>query len=269
MSEIVIISRGAKAQLDPIGAGFAHGYGIFETIKYSELGLAFWSRHWTRLQRSAKALGFDFYFDETAVLAAIGELIRGDGLSVAMVKLSLLRNGPVTTLYVYARSMTPIPDSVELQLDVLHPINQHSPLSGHKTHNYMEHRLLFDSARKAGFYDTIRVDMDGSLAETTTGNLFFIYEGKLCTPALCHGILPGVVRSAVLDICDTEEGSYAVELLDKAEAVFMTNSAAGILPVSRIVGALSTFEIESASHSYCKLLKASFEAAELEQSVRV
>lgn len=268
MSEIVIIPHGAKAQLDPIGAGFAHGYGIFETIKYSAAGLAFWARHWLRLKRSAKALGLDFYFDEKAVMAAIEQLVREDGLSVAMVKLSLLRNGPETTLYVYARPTTPIPDSVELQLDMLHPINQHSPLSGHKTHNYMEHRMLFDSARKAGFYDTIRVDMDGSLAETTTGNLFFIHEGKLCTPALCHGVLPGVVRSAVLDICDTEEGSYCVDLLGEAEAVFMTNSAAGILPVSRIIGALSTFEIESASHFYYKLLRASFEAAELEQSVR-
>lgn len=269
MSEIVIIPQGAKAQLDPIGAGFAHGYGIFETIKHTAAGLAFWSRHWKRLQRSAKALGFDFYYDEKAVLAAIGELIRADGLSVALVKLSLMRNGPVTTLYVYARPLTPIPDSVELQVDSLHPVNQHSPLSGHKTHNYMEHRMLFDLARRAGFYDVIRVDLKGRIAETTTGNLFFIHEGKLCTPALCHGILPGVVRSAILDICDTEEGSYGVKLLDEADAVFMTNSAAGILPVSRIVGALSTFEVESVSHSYYKFLKASFEAAELDQSVRV
>ena len=70
-------------------------------------------------------------------------------------------------------------------------------------------------------------------------NLFFVKGDTLFTPALSAGILPGVIRSEVLQAAkkhsiDAEEGHYSLDSLKTAEAVFLTNSSAGILPVCSI-----------------------------------
>jgi branched-subunit amino acid aminotransferase/4-amino-4-deoxychorismate lyase len=63
--------------------------------------------------------------------------------------------------------------------------------------------------------------------------LFFIKQGRLCTPALSTGILPGVIRAEVLRLAESlaipfEEGRYSPAVLQEAEAVFLTNSSVGI-----------------------------------------
>ncbi len=269
MSEIIIIHSGGNAELDPIQSGFAHGYGIFETIKLTEGRLAFWSAHWERLQSSAADLSLAFDFSETAVLTAIKQLVAGEGFTGGLIKLSLLRNGGRSKLFVYGRAAVEPPSMVQLQLSSCYPLNPLSLLAGHKTHNYMENMALLEAARAAGYYDTIRLDTDRYLAETTIGNLFFIAGGKLCTPSTEHGILPGVIRGEILKISDADQGTYGVDALEDAEAVFMTNSSCGLLPVSRIVGDAWELNFTSERHPYFGQLREALHYAETESPQKV
>lgn len=254
MSEIIILPSEKFVELDPRGAGFAYGYGLFETIQFTEKCLAFWDAHWQRLGASAQTLGLDFEYQESAVLDAIKELLRLEPVDSTMVKLSLVGMGTSTKLYIYLRPLTATPERVRLELNTENRIHMSSLLSGHKTHNYMENMLLLERAKVAGFYDCLRVDGGGYLAETTIGNLFFVKDGKLCTPSLKHGILPGVIRGELLQLVEVEEGSYTPADLQSAEAIFMTNSGCGILPIEGVAGGGVDLRLESGDHGMLKEL---------------
>jgi branched-subunit amino acid aminotransferase/4-amino-4-deoxychorismate lyase len=102
----------------------------------------------------------------------------------------------------------------------------------------MEGMHLLGLARAQGYYDILRVDAAGQLAESTTSNLFFILEGCLHTPSLDTGILPGVIRAALLRDSKLEvvAGRYAPELLLDAEAVWVTNATNGLQVIEGIDG---------------------------------
>ena len=245
MSEIIILQSGDAAALNPNRSGFAHGFGIFETIKLSQGRLCFWEAHWQRFYDSAVDLGLPLDHTPEAALAAIRELVQAEGLRDGTVKISLLKEGAGARCYVYTRPAMATTTSVRLQLTTKHPLNEHSCLAGHKTHNYMENMLLLESAREEGYADVLRVNSAGVLDETTVANLFFIKQGRLCTPALSTGILPGVIRAEVIQVADSlaipvEEGSYTPAVLQAAEAVFLTNSTGGI----RLMDTISEGELD-------------------------
>lgn len=272
MAEIQVVHPGQIVRLDPNRSGFAHGFGVFETIKLSAGRLCFWGAHWQRLSESAQAFDLALPFEADALLAALRSLVEETDLREGTVKISLLKDGADSRLFVYARPTTPRPESVRLRLDLDSPINERSPLAGHKTHNYMENMLLLEAARSAGYSDALRVNTAGVLAEATVGNLFFIESGQLHTPALATGILPGVIRGEVLALAralslQVEEGAYPPERLQRAEAVFMTNSSVGILPVDVVEGAELKIVLQSASHSMVRALTEALTAAEAKQAI--
>ncbi|MEN8735000.1 MAG: aminotransferase class IV [Lentimonas sp.] len=269
MSEIKIITAKDTVGLGPLDAGFAYGYGLFETIKYADGILSFWAAHWARLGASAKALNLVCDFEENAVLDAIRSLVQQNSITSSMIKLSLLRVDSGSQLYVYARPMGDVSESVELKLETRYPLNPHSLLTGHKTHNYLENLAILEQARADGYYDAIRLDPLDNLAETTIGNLFVYVDGHLRTPSLVHGILPGVIRGQLLDGGNVEVGSYYSDLLQKAEAVYLTNSGSGVLPVSRVAGGGVDCAYDSRGHASYVELNALLEAAERSNSTRI
>lgn len=237
MSDIVLVPPGQSLLLSPTDSGFAHGFGLFETIRLAHGQLDFWCDHWTRLSRSAQHFALQLPA-ETAVLEALRVYAADAQLQEATLKLSLLKVAGGSRLYLYARPPLPAPDSRRLQLDLNCPLFARSALAGHKSHNYMEAMHLLAQARDRDDYDLLRVDAEGYLAETTTANFFFIKDERIHTPTLEGGILPGVTRAALLRSSELaiEEGRHWPEVLLGAEAVFLTNATGGVIPMARITG---------------------------------
>ena len=273
MSKIIALQSGSCAQLNPLHSGFAHGFGIFETIRLSGGRLEFWKAHYERFSRSAKTFNLHFDQSEEAVLEAIRELVQAEGLRDGIVKLSLLHEAADSCCYVYTRSMEPPDAHVKLHLNPQALLNEHSLLAGHKTHNYMEAIYLKTVAVGNGFFDVVRLNTAGFLAETAVANLFFVKDGNLRTPALSTGILPGVIRAEVMKIAEKhaisiEEGHYPMEALKAADAVFLTNSSVGILPV-RCIDAGDSKITYNTSHPVIDTLKIALTTARKCKSVRI
>lgn len=98
---------------------------------------------------------------------------------------------------------------------------------------------LFDAYDK-GAETALIVDTDGHIAEGPGFNVFLVKNGALRTPAF--GVLPGITRWTVFDLC--AETGLAVTAADisrseikGADEVFITSTAGGIMPVTRIDGA--------------------------------
>lgn len=83
------------------------------------------------------------------------------------------------------------------------------------------------------------LDENGNVAEGPGFNVFCVREGALRTPA--KGVLPGITRRTVFDLCvELNIPAAAVDVsvgeLKQADEVFITSTAGGIMPVTRIDG---------------------------------
>lgn len=97
-------------------------------------------------------------------------------------------------------------------------------------------RGLFDAYDK-GAETALIVDTNGHIAEGPGFNVFLVKDGALRTPA--SGVLPGITRRTVFDLC-AEIGLLVTTAdviraeLEGGDEVFITSTAGGIMPVTRI-----------------------------------
>ncbi|WP_282607046.1 aminotransferase class IV [Pelagibius sp. Alg239-R121] len=97
-------------------------------------------------------------------------------------------------------------------------------------------RGLFD-AYDQGAETALVVDSQGNVAEGPGFNVFLVKDGSLATPA--DGVLAGITRQSVFEICEELGLACAPRALPRAELagadeLFITSTAGGIMPVTRI-----------------------------------
>ncbi|MEM6577158.1 MAG: aminotransferase class IV [Pseudomonadota bacterium] len=83
----------------------------------------------------------------------------------------------------------------------------------------------------------ILIDGLGHISEGPGFNIFAVRDGAVLTPD--ESVLLGVTRQSVFDICAElgrrcEAGVLSLEALRSADEVFVTSTAGGVMPVSRI-----------------------------------
>ncbi|OFJ64701.1 MULTISPECIES: aminodeoxychorismate synthase component I [Streptococcus] len=79
-----------------------------------------------------------------------------------------------------------------------------------------------------GKQESIYHNAAGELLETSIGNLVLKIAGKLYTPPIRLGILPGIYRQHLLETGQVEEKVLTVPDLDQAEAVYGCNAVRGL-----------------------------------------
>ncbi|WP_428030582.1 aminotransferase class IV [Ancylobacter sp.] len=121
--------------------------------------------------------------------------------------------------------------------------NEFSPTANLKTLGYLDHILAAREAALAGVDDALILNTQGRIACTTIANLFALIGGRLITPSLKEGCLPGIMRALVIEAApalglSVEERPLAPQALAGADAVFLTNSVRFVRPVRSLDGAL-------------------------------
>jgi 4-amino-4-deoxychorismate lyase len=77
-------------------------------------------------------------------------------------------------------------------------------------------------------------DADGYVVCATSANVFVLREGRWWTPPVDRCGIAGVCRSWVVRALAAGERRLAVEDVETADAVILSNAVRGILPVSRV-----------------------------------
>lgn len=101
--------------------------------------------------------------------------------------------------------------------------------------------LAAQEAVDRGFDDAILLNHDGTVAEATGENVFFVKGGELFTNDATSSILPGFTRHTVLELA-LREGlrvhvrAFTRDELLAADEVFLTGTAAEVTPVREIDG---------------------------------
>ncbi|TWA91917.1 branched-chain amino acid aminotransferase [Azospirillum brasilense] len=235
----------AEARIDPADRGFTLGDGLFETIRVAGGTARHLDRHLTRLADSAALLGLPLPHDAAALADAADALIAAEGRSQGVLRITLTRGTG-------ARGVLPPADAVPTLLMTLAPApppagpveavvarttrrNEHSPLSRVKSLNYLDSILARQEAAARGAGEALLLNGAGRLAESSVANLFILRGGRLLTPPVAEGALPGIRRALILERGDAGEAPLAVTDLLGAEEAFLTNSL-GARPLLRVDG---------------------------------
>jgi branched-chain amino acid aminotransferase len=150
---------------------------------------------------------------------------------------------PRATLLVTAGPMTPYPAELYDRgcTVVVSDIraNETDPVIFHKTTNFMRSLLALRDAHRARATEALLFNTRNRLAEGALSNVFLVNGGRLLTPPVEDGLMPGITRAAVLELAaeiggPAEQRSLTVHDLLDADEVFLTNSIMEILPVGRI-----------------------------------
>ncbi len=107
--------------------------------------------------------------------------------------------------------------------------------------NYLNSLMVIREARRHGYQEGIALDVDGYVSEASGENVFVVLDGEVYTPPLGGSILPGITRGFVIELLadfgiPVRQQRFSRELLQVADEVFMSGTAAEITPVRSIDG---------------------------------
>jgi branched-chain amino acid aminotransferase len=108
-----------------------------------------------------------------------------------------------------------------------------------KNHHWGDLTMAQLEARDAGADIAVLLGVTGNLTESIGSNVFWWKGGRLFTPAT--NCLRGITRMTVFDLAkelgvDVETGDYPGDALRDADEAFLSSTAGGIMPVSRVDG---------------------------------
>ncbi len=243
----------AQARVPVLDRGFLYGDSVFEVTRTVARVPLFLSEHLDRLHHSATALGFGL-IERATLIEAIHATLASVKAAESYVRIIVTRGaGPLDLdpeaadaprLIVIAKPLQ-LPaaalyeDGVSLRL-VGERRNAPGQVSAEiKSSNYLSSVLALRAARRQGAYEALMCDLDGYVSEGASSNFFMVQGGKLYTPPLTLGLLPGVTRAAVLKLAAAAgitlaEVPFRAEQILNAEEAFLTSSIRGILPVTRL-----------------------------------
>lgn len=233
--------------------GFLYGDGVFETLKAENYRIFRWDDHWERLQKGADVCGLEIEEESGKLKNRIETALKKNSLNEAYIRINVWRKETESfdpgderrsKVLVLMKKHKSYPEKfftegIRCIISKTYFKNDKSPLTCIKSLNYLENILARSEAKKQGYNDNILLNTEGYLASASVSNLFFVKGKKIFTPSLSCGILPGITRKAVFDICGrygikTEEGKFRPGDLKKADEVFLTNTLMGVMPVREV-----------------------------------
>ncbi len=246
----------AEATLSIFDHCILYGDGIFEGIRSYSGNVFRLDAHLKRLEDSAKAIRLPIPMTREEMATAVYDTLKANRLSDGYVRLVVTRGvgtlglSPNRTacpsVFIIADQISLYPQELyEQGMAVISSSvvrNHPNALSARiKSCNYINNILAKIEALDAGVYEAIMYNHLGYVAECTGDNLFLVREGVVQTPPITAGILEGVTRGAVIELCAKRKLPFREMDLTRndlyvADECFLTGTAAEVIPVTQIDG---------------------------------
>lgn len=245
-----------QARVSVLDNGFTFGDAVYETLR-TYAGRPFHlDRHLERLRASAARLGFSPAFGDDVFAKRLDELLARAGNEESYIRVILTRGegdisyrfdrvkGPTLVMVVKPFEPPPERDYVEGIPVVIASVRRNHPRAldpAIKSNNLLNNILAVREGQARGAVETILLNDAGEVAEGASSNLFVVKRGQALTPPLAAGILPGITRRLVLDLCrevgvPAREETLRVPDLLAADEMFITSTTKEAAPVRTIDG---------------------------------
>ena len=239
----------AEAVIPINDRGFLLGDGLFETMRVVNARPFRMAQHLERMTRGLDFVKIKLPYTPKELQKFAAELIERNQMPDCILRVAVSRGvgvrgystknaGPPTVAMV----LSPVPDTnadEPLQWSLITSsfrVPASDALSSFKTSSKILNVLARAEAEERGADEALLLNTNGEAAEAAGGNMFWVYRDRICTVPTGRGVLPGITRAVVLEICqslgfETNKRVIKPEMLRNAEGIFITTSALGIVPV--------------------------------------
>jgi D-alanine transaminase len=232
--------------------GLQFSDGVYEVIAIWKGAAVDLSLHLKRLARSMDKLDFSIQPTPLALPIILRQVLRKNRVKSGIVYLQVNRGSAprnhsfsdlrmVPTCIVTAKNgVGPNQEDVENGIRLRIQADERWKNRDIKSISLLPNVLSKQNAVKNGFFDSLFLDSDGSVNETSTANIWYINDkGALITRSLGQEILGGVTRLRVALIAkkmgyQVQESIFNIEELLNAKEVFITSTTVFLLPVSKV-----------------------------------
>jgi branched-chain amino acid aminotransferase len=242
----------AEASLHPGQLGLLSGWGVFSTLRVVDGALFAWERHWARMLRDARLLNVKMPSDAHTVERDLLHLIGSNCAPNCTLRLVVVRNGGglwegagsglASDTIALTANTRQWGDSVRLGVQA-HARYAAGEFTGAKILSWAANLRWAERAQEQGFDEMLLLNERDRVSECTSANVFAVFNGRVSTPPLSDGCLPGVTREVLLEEIhvpgvEVVEQSLTLEDLHQADGVFITSTTRGLLRVREIAGRL-------------------------------
>ncbi len=245
----------AEASIAVLDWGFLHSDATYDVAHVWQGRFFRIDDYLDRFQRSMASLRMTVPYDREQIREVMFELVRRSGLRDAYVEIVCTRGMPApgsrdprtcsNRFMAFAIPFVWIADEKLRAQGLNLLVSQHQRIPPEsvdprvKNYHWLDMVMGLFEAYDAGADSAVLVDAAGNLVEGPGFNVFARYDDRMITPA--RGVLEGVTRATVLELLKAENLQVSAEELPAATAraadeMFITSTAGGVLPVTRISG---------------------------------
>ena len=247
----------AEARIPILDWGFLRSDATYDVVHVWQGRFFRLEDHLDRFWRGVERLHMRLPYPRDTVRDILGECVRLSGLRDAYVEMICTRGVPppgsrdprqcANRFYAFAVPFVWIA-SPEKQLEGLHLIvSQVSRIPAEAVDPTVKNYHWLDLV--AGLYDAfgrggetaILIDRDGNVVEGPGFNIFVVKHATIATPG--RGALEGITRKTVIELgqalgLPVETRRISAEETRHADEIFLTSTAGGIMPVTKVDGRL-------------------------------
>ena len=221
------------AYIAPNDRGFLLSDGLFETIRVANGQTPHLTRHLTRLEEGCAILRLPAP-DRMLLTQAVSDLVHATNLSDGSLRLTVTRGtGPRGLVPPAMPNPTVLMQGTASTMTVSAPVrlglsryrrDGDSPLARVKSLAFLPSIMSRMEASAAGLDDALLLGTTGAVAEASAANILFLREGRLHTPPIHDGALPGTSRARLLEGGFCTECSLLPEDLKTVTGVWLVNA---------------------------------------------
>lgn len=228
--------------------GFKFGDGVFETIAVHDRQMRQFNFHMERLKAGLSSIRIPCSLE--LLESDCTKLLDANQIREGLLRIYVSRGqggrgyapDPTMPALVVIEAMPyafQLESPVSLWLSTYEKISPKALPVQSKIAQGMQSTLAMLEAQDQGCKDALMLNADGHVTESTSGNIFWLQNNELHTPALECGVLNGSTRHAIVNsgLWPVKEGHYNLDDLTQAEAVILTNCRVKALPVNRLMPA--------------------------------
>lgn len=191
-------------------------FQLIETILVQNGKMKYKTAHLSRMQKSAKEMGFKFN----------RKILKIKPQQDGIMRILLSKEGHFETQYLPLNKIK----TNKITISKL-PIYSKEPLLIHKTTYRSWYEKSMEKIKKGEIFDEIFFNEKSELTEGARSNIILQINGKSFTPPVECGLLNGVLRQKLLKQGKIKEKKLYLDDLKKAEKIYCINSVRGVVGV--------------------------------------
>ncbi len=236
------LQESLEKHLQRLTPGCLSGPGMFETMRTVKGEVFLLEPHLDRLTAGLKLIGLKNPFSVERWQMVIRKTMEANHLMEARVRIMVWEEGGHQECSVIVRPLVLPSAAVYRKGYKLAVVDERRPvtrLSHVKSTEYGIFSRVLEQAQVRLCDEAVLLNGNDKVVEASRSNLFWIKDNVLFTPSVAAGCLAGITRQTVLRIVRAQGVKVrlvqaSLTSLLRADAVFLTNSVIGVMPVRSI-----------------------------------